>query len=177
MSQIIKFEARDEYGWEVGIKPYPASQVVPDWWKAMTPYVKSPDNPDGKKIIVSNFESNSSAKKCVPMLDAMLSGYVIPLWADVQVKNYGENEKSLTWRVSKDVFQEHGSSASEVQEPVGYNAQVFKFMNKWKIITPKGYSCLITQPFGYRQTGVQAIPAVIDTDKNSLEILPPVWLH
>jgi hypothetical protein len=175
MSQIIKFEARDEYGWEVGIKPYPASQVVPDWWKAMTPYVKSPDNPDGKKIIVSNFESNSSAKKCVPMLDAMLSGYVIPLWADVQVKNYGENEKSLTWRVSKDVFQEHGSSASEVQEPVGYNAQVFKFMNKWKIITPKGYSCLITQPFGYRQTGVQAIPAVIDTDKNSLEILPPVW--
>ena len=34
---------------------------------------------------------------------------------------------------------------------------------------------MVTQPFGYRQTGVQAVPALIDTDKSSLEILPPVW--
>ena len=177
MSQIIKFEAVDEYAWQVALKPYPASQSVPDWWKAMTPYVKTPDNPDGKKIIVSNFEANTSAKKCVPMLDVMVSGYIIPLWADVQVAKYEEDKKSLTWRVSKDVFQEHGSSASEVQKPVGYNKQVFKFMNKWRIITPKGYSCLITQPYGYRKTGVQAIPAIVDTDKSSLEILPPVWFQ
>ena len=174
MKQTIKFEARDEYGWEVADRPYPATQVVPDWWKAMTPYTKTPDNPEGKKLIVSNRLSNAGPKKCVPMLDAITSGYIIPLWADVQVKNEAGN-KLITWRTLQQVFLEHGQQAREVETPVGYNEQVFKFMNKWRIITPKGYSCLITAPFGYRQTGVQAIPAVIDTDKSSLEILPPVW--
>jgi hypothetical protein len=174
MKQVIKFEAKDEYGWEVTERPYPATQAIPEWWKAMTPYTKSEDNPKGNKLIVRNFASNAGPKKCVPMLDAITSGYIIPLWADVQVQNVGE-EKSITWRVTQNVFEEHGIQAREVQTPIGYNPQVFKFINKWRIITPKGYSCLITQPFGYRQTGVQAIPAVIDTDKNSLEILPPVW--
>jgi hypothetical protein len=175
MKQIIKFEARNEYGWDVAERPYPASQSVPDWWKAMAPYTKGPDNPDGKKLIVNNFESNASPKKCVPMLDAMLSGYIIPLWSDVQVRNVEENRKSLTWRARENVFEAHGFDAANVETPVGYSNQVFKFMNRWRIITPKGYSCLITQPFGYRQTGVQAIPAVVDTDLSSLEILPPVW--
>jgi hypothetical protein len=173
--ETIKFEARDEYGWEVADRPYPASQSVPDWWKAMVPYTKGPNNPDGKKLIVSNFESNASPKKCVPMLDAMLSGYIIPLWSDVQVRNVEQNRKSLTWRARGNVFEEHGFDAANVETPIGYSNQVFKFMNRWRIITPKGYSCLITQPFGYRQTGVQAIPAIVDTDISSLEILPPVW--
>lgn len=175
MKQIIKFEARDEYGWDVALRPYPASQSIPDWWKAMVPYTKTPDNPEGKKLIVRDYESNASPKKCVPMLDAMLSGYIIPLWSDVQVSNDGQDKKYLTWRAREDVFQVHGADAVNVETPIGYNSQVFKFMNKWRIITPKGYSCLITQPFGYRQTGVQAIPAVVDTDKSTLEILPPVW--
>jgi hypothetical protein len=174
MKQIIKFEAKDEYGWEVAPRPYPATQAVPDWWKAMTPYTKNIDNPEGKKLIVNNRLSNASAKKCIPMLDAITSGYIIPLWADVQVTNSGDN-KWVTWRTSEMVFEEHGEQAREVQTPIGYNPQVFKFINKWRIITPKGYSCLIVPPFGYRETGVQAVPAVIDTDKSSLEIVPPVW--
>jgi hypothetical protein len=174
MKQIIKFEARDEYGWEVAPRPFPAKELLPQWYKNMTPYTSTPENPKGTKLLVRNFVSNAGPKKCVPMLDALTSGYIIPLWSDVQVSNQSKT-KLLTWRVTEPVFELHGSEASEVQTPVGYNSQVFKFLNKWRIITPKGYSCLVTQPFGYRQTGVQAIPAVIDTDKNSLEILPPVW--
>jgi hypothetical protein len=170
----IKFEAVNEYAWDVVDRPFPASQAIPDWWRNMTPYVKNPDNPSGKKFIMEGRMANTTAKKCVPMLDVMTNGYIIPLWSDVQVRN-SDNGKLITWRVQEDVFQTHGESASEVQEPIGYNSQVFKFMNRWRIITPKGYSCLITQPFGYRQTNVQAIPAIVDTDKSSLEILPPVW--
>ena len=172
--ETIKFEARDEYGWEVADRPYPATQAVPDWWKAMTPYTKTEDNPKGNKLIVSNRNSNAGPKKCVPMLDALTSGYIIPLWSDVQVVNQN-GFKLVSWRTSENVFEQHGEQANEVQTPVGFNSEVFKFQNKWRILTPKGYSCLITQPFGYRQTGVQAIPAVIDTDRSSLEILPPVW--
>jgi hypothetical protein len=172
--QTIRFQAVDEYSNEVAPRPYPATQAIPDWWKAMTPYTKTEDNPKGTKLIVRNFNSNASPKKCVPMLDAMTSGYIIPLWADVQVENVGP-DKNITWRVSRNVFEQHGDMAREVQTPVGYNPQVFKFINKWNIITPKGYSCLIVSPLGHRQTGVQAVPAVIDTDKSTLEIVPPVW--
>jgi hypothetical protein len=174
MKQIIRFEALDEYGWDVAPRPYPATQAIPDWWKAMTPYTKEEDNPEGNKLIIRNLVSNAGPKKCVPMLDAITSGYIIPLWADVQIKNV-DDSKYVTWRVTQPVFQEHGSQSKEVETPIGYQPQVFKFLNKWRMITPKGYSCLILPPLGYRQTGVQAIPAVIDTDRSSLEILPPVW--
>jgi hypothetical protein len=177
MKQIIKFQARDEYGWEVAPRPYPATQAIPNWWKAMTPYSKSPDNPKGSKLIVRELLSNASPKKCVPMLDALTSGYIIPLWSDVQISNEGDN-KLVTWRVTEPVFQIHGmQTRTDVEAPNGYNPQVFKFLNKWNIITPKGYSCLLVQPFGYRKTGVQAVPAVIDTDRSNLEILPPVWFE
>jgi hypothetical protein len=174
MKQIIKFQAKDEYAWEVAPRPFPAKEALPQWYKKMVPYNVTPENPKGNKLLVRNFASNASPKKCIPMLDALTSGYIIPLWSDVQVTNEGEN-KFLTWRVTEPVFELHGPQANEVQTPTGYNSQVFKFLNKWRIITPKGYSCLVVQPFGYRQTGVQAVPGLIDTDKNSLEILPPVW--
>jgi hypothetical protein len=43
-------------------------------------------------------------------------------------------------------------------------------------VTPKGYSCLFLPPVGYRTTPLQAVPAVIDTDKSTLEVLPPMWI-
>ena len=85
MAKTIKFTAKDPYGWEVQPKPFPASQAIPEWWRSVTPYEISPDNPDGKKLIVKNALSNTTFKKCTPMLDALTTGYILPLWSDVQV--------------------------------------------------------------------------------------------
>jgi hypothetical protein len=82
----IEFIALDKHAFEICPKPFPASQALPQWWKDASPYVKSEKNLDGKKIIVENFESNASFKKCTPMLDLLSSGYIVPLWADVQVR-------------------------------------------------------------------------------------------
>jgi hypothetical protein len=173
---IIEFRAVDEYSWEVCERPFPAKQNVPDWWKKMTPYIKSQENPDGNKMLMRNRVSSAHAKKCVPMLDALLSGYLIPLWADVQVE-YKNGSPIINWRTHMDVFLPHGNNAVEVQNPIGYNRVVYKYLNKWQIITPPGYSVLVTPPFGFRQTGFQAIPAIIDTDKSNLEILFPMWVQ
>lgn len=176
MKKIIEFVARDEFSWEVAPKPYPAKEALPNWWRKMTPYEKSPDSPDGKKLVVKNFRSNASAKKCTPMLDIMITGYIIPLWADVQIE-FNNDEPYISWKIhSNDIFQIHGRQSREVNPPTGYHPQAFKFMNKWIPKTPKGYSTLITQPFGWRDTPFQAIPAIVDTDTSSLEIIPPVWI-
>jgi hypothetical protein len=175
MSKKIIFKARDENGWAVQPKPIPASQLLPEWWRPIPPYETTLVS-DGTKLIVENLTSNVSAKKCVPMLDALLTGYIVTLWTDVQVRQINGNPR-ITWRVkTNDVFEEHGPSSKMIEPPTGYSNNVFKYYNTWIPITPKGYSVLITAPFGYRNTPLQAIPAVIDTDKSTLEILPPMWL-
>jgi hypothetical protein len=172
---VIEFVARDEHSWKVCERPYPARENVPEWWKKMTPYTKTKENPEGKKLFVRGGASNASPKKCVPMLDALTSGYLIPLWADVHIQS-DNDVPFINWRTKMDVFELHGESTVEVETPIGYHPRVFKFLNRWDIITPPGYSILITPAFGFRKTGFQAVPAVIDTDKSNLEILFPVWV-
>jgi hypothetical protein len=182
MTNIITFTAKDEYGWEVQPKPIPASTLVPDWWKSMTPYDVTPDNPEGKSLIVENSESNASFKKCTPMLDALVSGYIITLWADVQVRQIKDQDGTyyprITWRVNYPygIFQQHGISSQSIPPPTGYSNIVFKYMNTWIPHTPPGYSVLVTSPFGYKDLPCHAVPAIIDSDKSQLEVIPPMWL-
>jgi hypothetical protein len=175
MNKIIKFTAKDKYSYELCIPPFPASQAIPKWHKDMTPYQVSPDNPDGKKFILENRISNATFKKCVPMLDALTSGYIIPLWSDVQIKQTITGPR-ITWRSSLEVFEQHGENSQYVENPPGYTNSVFKFMNKWIPHTPNGYSVLVIPPVGYRNLPFRAIEAVLDSDKANLEPLFPMWI-
>jgi hypothetical protein len=169
----IEFVALDKYAFEVCPKPFPASQALPQWWKDASPYLKSDENPDGKKIIVENFQSNASFKKCVPMLDILSSGYIVPLWADIQIKNLNDSPY-ITWRVSKDVFEMH--NGQEVEVPDGYHKTQFKFLNQWLPKLPKGYSALVIACPGYPNTPFRTIQAIIDYDKTTHPLFPPMYL-
>jgi hypothetical protein len=181
MVNIIKFTAIDEYGWAVQSKPFPASTIVPDWWKNMSPYGLVPGNEDEKKIIVENGYSNATFKKCTPMLDALVSGYIIALLTDIQIRQvkdeFGNYLPRVTWRVKykKGVFEQHGISSQFIPPPTGYSNIVFKYLSTWIPHTPPGYSTLFTSPFGYRDLPFHAIPAIVDTDKSQLELIPPMW--
>jgi hypothetical protein len=169
----IEFVALDKYAFEVCPKPFPASQAIPQWWKDASPYIKSENNPDGKKIIVSDHESNASFKKCTPMLDMLSSGYIVPLWADVQV-TIQEQGPQLTWRVHKQVFDIH--YGQEVETPDGYQKTQFKFLNQWVPKLPKGFSALIIPCPGYPNNIFRPISGVIDYDKTTHPLYPPVYL-
>jgi hypothetical protein len=169
----IEFIALDKYAFEVCPKPLPASQAIPQWWKDATPYLKSPQNSDGKKIIIENRESNASFKKCTPMLDLLSSGYIVPLWADVQVRIQDESPL-VTWRVQRNVFEVH--DGQEVEIPDGYQKTQFKFLNQWIPKLPKGYSALIIACPGYPNNPFKPIQAIIDYDKTTHPLSPPMYL-
>ena len=172
----ITFEALNEYYYNVAPKPYPAKESIPDWFRNMQPYRVTDENPDGKKLLVRNGFSNATFKKCTPMLDALTSGYIFPLWADVQVTDMKEEVPLITWKIRKyDVFELHGPDSTEMTTPTGYHPRVFKYSNPWIPLLPKGYSYLVTQPFGFRDTPFHAIPAIID-DGTTLDIPFPVWV-
>jgi hypothetical protein len=142
----------------------------------------SEENPDGKKLLVENLSSNASFKKCTPMLDALVSGYIITLWADVLVRQVPSQEGQLnpriTWRVeySAGVFEQHGFNSNQIPPPLGYSNKVFKYLNTWIPHTPPGYSVMVTSPFGYNNLPFYAVPAIIDSDKSQLELIFPMWV-
>jgi hypothetical protein len=174
MSKNINFRSRSKDEFEIQIKPYPASKSLPQWFRDEDPYESISDAPADGKIHVRNRITNATFKKCVPLLDAMLAGYIIPLWSDVEVVE--GIVPGIYWKTTHDVFKTHGSHTKKITPPVGYNAQVFKYMNCWIPQTPKGYSCLITSPFGYNDLPFKAIPAIVDTDKSTVDIVFPIWV-
>lgn len=179
MKNKIKFIAKDEYALDVVDKPFPASQSIPKWWKEMKPYLSDPEAPNGEKIIVRHGFSNASPKKCVAMLDSITSGYIIPLWADVQIRSVSDSEylPEIYWRVTKEVFVANSNQGSEmVKAPLGYSSHAYKFQNQWLITTPKGYSINVTPPVGSDSDVFSAIPAVVDTDKHRAGLFFPVWI-
>jgi hypothetical protein len=177
MTKKILFKASYPWFYEIAPKPIPAKENLPEWFRKMSPYRSAPNNPLGKGLSVMNMRANTTGKKCVPMLDALTSGYLIPLWSDVYVDATSEIEPpAITWRVSRPVFEIHGDQKEGVEAPEDFHLQPFKYLNYWRIITPPGYSILVTQPFGFRNTNFQAIPAVIDSDKLNLQVLFPIWI-
>jgi len=168
MANKIKFIARDPYAYDVCPRPYPASKAIPQWWKDAKPYTSG-------KFEMNNGNVNTNFIKCTPMLDALTSGYIFPLWSDVYVKQ--ENGlPNIQWRVSRDVFAIHGKDIG-VEVPNGYSELVFKYCNLWYPRLPKGYSLLVTSPFGYRNLPFMAIPAIIDADSSPHELNPPLFLR
>lgn len=70
----IKFHTSEDL-LEVLPHPVPAARAMPEWFKKIKPTIEGSDKADAGTI-----------KRCVPVLDAVSQGYIIPLWADLQVK-------------------------------------------------------------------------------------------
>ena len=86
MGKNINFKARSKDEFEVQPKPYPAVKTLPKWFKDESPYENN-QWVNNETFALRNHSSNATFKKCVPLLDGMSSGYIIPLFSDVQVQS------------------------------------------------------------------------------------------
>jgi hypothetical protein len=175
MSKIINFRARDKTQFQIQPKPYPAIKQLPEWFTKSSPHYGSNIFPDDGKLHFRNRDANTTYKKCVPLLDSLSAGYIIPLWADVMIEQDGKGAQ-IYWKTFNSVFELHGQSSKQIPAPVGYDQVVYKLSNCWIPQTPKGYSCLIISPLGYNNLPFHAIPAIVDTDSSTLELVFPMWV-
>ena len=177
MSKNINFRARSKTEFQTQIKPYPAVKQLPKWFLSMDPYSNAHNLnlPNDGKVHIRNKESNTTFKKCVPLLDGLSAGYIIPLWADVQIEQ-SDGSSQIYWKTQQNIFQLHGPASREIPAPAGYDQVVYKYLNCWIPQTPKGYSCLIISPLGYNDLPFEAVPAVVDTDRSTLELVFPMWI-
>jgi hypothetical protein len=155
----IKFLATHKHVMEVREKPIPAQNLIPEWWKKMSPY----SSLDGKFHLNPN--PTVTAKKCFPLLDAISSGYIVKLWADLLVTEDPLGNKIIKWNTSEEVVESWPHDQSNGYEiPEGFSKTVFKYLHGWIIQTPKNYSCLITHPIGYPNMPIKTLTGIVDTD-------------
>ena len=165
----ITFRAKDNHVMEVRERPQPASNFVPEWWDTM-PHYTTPTN----TLELSPMPS-VTVKRCLSAFDGLTAGYMVTLWADVQVK-YDEIEKtSIKWTTQEMVFdtwKDYQTSTYEI--PDNFTLPVFKYFHGWVIKTPPGWSALFTHPIGYQNLPFRVIPWIVDTDKLETDINVPI---
>ena len=166
---LIEFYCAPEY-FGVIPEPAPAIKMIPDWFKKITPHVTdgSRDQFGGKAM---------SAKKCMPLLDAMSAGFIIPLWADVNVRT---NDEGSLIEVGRNplgnVIEFHDKSQLGGKTSPTYPGPAVKFSNHWVIKTAPGYSTLFMPPLNHMEPRFTCLAGLVDTDAYPKEVnFPAVW--
>jgi len=148
-------------------QPQPASKFIPDWYKNMESYI------GGEKKPTSEGKTNSTIKRCMPVFDAMTSGYIITSPADVYVR-IREGQQYFEWSALSLIGFHPITQAPDHpnRKPHAYP----KWMNPWAIKTSKGYSTLFVQPF-HRESVFTILPGIVDTDNYIAPVNLPMVIN
>lgn len=154
----------DEYS------PKPSSSVLPDWYKKTDSYVGGT-----KKDVGFNMQTNGSIKRCVPVFDALTSGYIIPTYCDLIVKK-DINGKHVYMSPVSDSINFHDIAQAPYHPKM--NNQMFpKWTNPWGIKTPKGYSSLFIPPVHGVNNFFTVVEGIVDTDRYRAPVNFPFVLN
>lgn len=166
MSRIIKFTNTSNFN-DLE-KPVSASAVIPDWYKKTESYMGN------KKVPNGDAKTTATIKKCIPVFDAITSGYIIKLPADVYV-SLKNGMQYFEW-ANFGLVQFHPIEQAP-EHPYKKIPHAYpKWMNPWAIKTPPGYSVLFVQPF-HRESVFTILPGVVDTDTYSAPVNFPFVIN
>lgn len=138
-------------------KPKPASKILPEWYKEIKSYMVG-----NRPFVDENGHTNSTIKKCVPVFDSLVSGYIITSPSDILV-SIKDGEQFYTWSNHMSIDFHSVKQLEEYPLKTDFSAYP-KFINPWSIKTPKGYSCIFTQPT-HRDLPFTVFTGIVDTDR------------
>ena len=135
-------------------EPVPAKEAMPDWFKRL---------PAVDKAHVSPSDNALTVKRCMPFIDALTAGWILPLAATVrmEIKDGGETVNT-GWEFDRVMISNHNpyQVAGHPRHPRPPN----KFHNYWTIRTPPGVSCLFIPPLNRENPVVEVAAGIVDTD-------------
>jgi hypothetical protein len=135
-------------------EPVPAKTVLPDWFRKLRAVDKQHASATNNGLTV---------KRCMPFLDAMTTGWILPLAATVrlEIKNEGCTVDA-GWEFDRTMVSNHGSH--QVQGNPREPLPPCKFHNYWSIRTPPGWSCLFVPPLNRAGQPFECVAGIVDTD-------------
>lgn len=150
-------------------EPRPAAKYIAEWFKKIPPTL-----PEDRDIFGA---SSMTAKKCMPLLDAMSLGYVIPLQADLHIKtNSDKSELQYTNPPGISICDVHTVEQLGTRSAPGFPTTPIKFINYWVIKTAPGWSTMVTPLVNSFDNHFTCLSGLVDTDRYPKEInFPAIW--
>jgi hypothetical protein len=135
-------------------EPYQSRKVMPDWYKKLANYTQKPET--GMEM--------PTLKRCPPFLDAMTTGWIIPLAADITVKVI-DNGAGVSWETEffHNIFENH--NLAQIAGHPNVPTVPVKVINHWIIETPPGWSCLFVPPLNRPDDTFDLFSGIVETDK------------
>jgi len=147
----VTFCATDKNMVDIWPHPKPASRFIPDEYKKL------------KRFKDNNLHS-PTVKTCMPFLDSLTMGYIMPFDQDYLVDPVGDDFSVTPANREKEDFGFHNQTQLPEKWHKVTGANAGKFINKWLIKTPPGYSCLFIHPMNRLEERFKIIEGVVDTD-------------
>lgn len=162
----VKFYPFSQETIDIAPLPTPASKNIPDWYK------KQPAYGGNEEEFLKRGFTASTVKRCMPVFDALNSGYIIYFPCDIYID--ATNPEKIAWSLpenmkmlKRDLVSTHSPEqvSHYPRDEKRYHKEVFRIMPFWSVGTDSGYSCLFTHPIHRDALPFQAFSATIDTDK------------
>ena len=172
---IIEFLCEEKY-YNAIPEPEPAYKNFPEWYKKIPPFCSQElRGPNGGPMM--------TAKKCMPMIDAMSLGYVIPFMMDQYIKtdtrgfhiDHGPALHDFGPGLEFHELQQVRSK-DNADGPFKHSRPI-KFINPWVVKTAPGWSTLFIQSINTMEDRFQLLGGLVDTDKYPKQVnFPGKWI-
>ena len=149
--------------------PTPASASIPDWYKNLESYIGGNKKPD------VNAKTPATIKRCMPVFDAISGGYILYTYTDVYVSTRIDTPW-YQWHSFEPISFHPINQAPTHPGRKNLKGGYPKWNNPWSIKTPKGYSCLFTQPM-HREAPFKILDGIVDTDVYTAPVNFPFVLN
>ncbi len=146
-------------------EPVAAKAAIPDWFKRLAPVERDAISPNNSALTV---------KRCMPFLDALTAGWIIPLAATVRFE-VSENGSKIDcgWDFDRTMVSPHATA--QVTGHPRLPMPPMKFHNHWSIATPPGWSCLFVPPLNRPHPMFEIASGIVDTDEYRANIHFPFF--
>tara|TARA_E500000178_G_scaffold45537_1_gene40806 strand:- start:4856 stop:5584 length:729 start_codon:yes stop_codon:yes gene_type:complete len=176
-------------------KPKSETEIIIRCHPALKPYIPEPKLsevffPDWFKEAKSNVESDligaeaiRTIKHCPPVIDAYRHGFMMPLLADLIIK-----DGYITWNwdipnLPEEFYIRSPISFHEPAQLAGFPIKMkenlaIKFMNLWSLQPPDGWSLIFTHPFNRPDLPFHSLTGKVDCDlfHSGLVHFPAIWI-
>jgi hypothetical protein len=155
MAKVLHFVLDDNLQGEYP-GPIPIKDALPDWYRKAEMYLQMPGRGNSPA---------SGLKKCVPFMDALLTGYVFVTWEDMYVTRLPDGSVSLTSSGNGQLFSIRGEELGRTMpRPAGTRDEHLAWSHPWGWKTPRGWSTLVTHPLNRFDLPFVTTSGIVDSD-------------
>ena len=173
--------------------PIPAHKAVPTWWKDLDRHMDDEPNTRHNNGLIdgAGIPYGETVKTCVPVLDTLRTGYIIPLWTELIIgfEDDNPNFPIISWNYQGLGQRKDSGEIALVPrnniDPKTFSAArgmpiynralennfpyMFTINSPWTIKTPPGDSCLFTKPLN-SDLPFDFVNGIVNTDKYALSV-------